>query len=258
MDPGTVIDKIEGIETIEPVFGLSAVWINEEQREDAQYNGYTVVDTSTIIATHLTEILKVNLYELFGRQELNSIVDNFKETNPKIVNDLIPEILPFGVVLKVVQNLLREGIPVRDMRTILETLAEYGLKVKDAQKLTEFVRVGLHRTITESVRSKEGDVPVFNIDKDIQEKLISGIIKSETGEEYLSLEPSVSQGIFSSLNEKIEEATEAGEDMVVLCPSVIRGHFKQLTEKIFPTLVVVSYDELSSETSVRSLGTVRL
>ena len=124
MDPGTVIEKIDGIETTEPVFGLDAVWINEELKEDAQYNGYTVVDLSTVIATHITEVLKSNMHELLGRQELVKILDNFKQDYPKLVDDLVPEILNLGAVLKVLQNLLREGVPVRDLRTILESLAE--------------------------------------------------------------------------------------------------------------------------------------
>ncbi len=169
MDPGTVIEKIDGIETVEPVFGLKAVWISEDQKEDAGYNGYTVVDCSTILATHLTEILKSNLHELFGRQELVRVLDNFKETHPKIVADLIPDILNLGIVLKVMKNLLREGVSVRDLRTILETLSEYGTTIKDADALTEFSRQALYRTITEKIRSDQGDIPLFTLDRNIEE-----------------------------------------------------------------------------------------
>ena len=132
MDPGTVIEKIDGVETKEPVFGLPAVWITEDQKENAQYNGYTVVDLATIVATHLTEILKTNLYEIFGKEDLANIMDKMKETNPKLVEELVPEILPLGTVLKVLKNLLKEGVSVRDMRTILECLSDVGIKVKDA------------------------------------------------------------------------------------------------------------------------------
>jgi flagellar biosynthesis protein FlhA len=257
MDPGTVIEKMDGVETTEPVFGLRAVWISEDQKEDAQYNGYTVVDCSTIVATHLTEILKSNLHELFGRQELVRVLDNFKETNPKLVNDLIPDIVNLGIVLRVMKNLLREGVSVRDLRTILETLSEYGSTIKDTEALTEHSRQSLFRTITEKIKSESGDIPLFTLDRNIEESIAQNIIQTDQGHQ-LSLDPKVTQIILASLNEKIEEATNMGEKMVVLCSPVIRSHFKRLTEKFIPNLVVVSHNELSPDANIRSLGTVRL
>jgi len=257
MDPGTVIEKMDGITTTEPVFGLPAVWITEEQKEDAQYNGYTVVDLSTVMATHLSEILKTNLYELFGRQELVRILDNFKETYPKIVADLIPEILPLGTVLKVLQNLLREGVSIRDLRTILESLSEHGGQTKDSDSLTELVRQSLYRTITRTVKSDQGDIPLFTLDRGIEESLATNIIQTDQGQQ-VSLDPKITQNILASLNEKIEEATNIGEKMVVLCSPVVRKHFKRLTEKFIPNLIVVSHNEISPEVNIRSLGTVRL
>jgi flagellar biosynthesis protein FlhA len=257
MDPGTVIEQIDGIEAKEPVFGLDAVWINEELKDDAQYNGYTVVDLSTVIATHITEILKSNLHELFGRQELVGVLDNFKQDYPKIVDDLIPEILNLGTVLKVLQNLLREAVPVRDLRTILESLAEHGTMIKDADSLTEMAREGLYRTITEKVKSDQGDIPLFTLDRGIEESLAQNIIQTEKGQE-LSLDPKLTQTILASLNERIEEATNMGEKMIVLCSPVVRRHFKRLTEKFIPNLIVVSHNELSPEVNIRSLGTVRV
>lgn len=257
MDPGSVIEKISGVETVEPVFGLPAVWITEEQKDDAQYNGYTVVDLSTVIATHLTELLKSNLHELFGRQELVRVLDNFKETHPKIVDDLVPDILNLGQVLKVLQNLLREGVSIRDLRTILESLAEHGGTIKDIDTLTEMARQSLFRTITESIKSENGDIPLFTLDRSIEESIAQNLIQTESGQQ-LSLDPKITQTILASLNEKIEEATNMGEKMVVLCSPVIRSHFKRLTEKFIPNLIVVSHNELSPEANIRSLGTVRL
>lgn len=257
MDPGTVIEPIDGIEAKEPVFGLDAVWINEELKEDAQYNGYTVVDLSTVIATHITEILKSNLHELFGRQELVNILDNFKQDYPKIIDDLVPDIMTLGSVLKVLQNLLRESVPVRDLRTILESLAEHGTIIKDTDTLTEMARESLYRTITEKVKSDQGDVPLFTLDRGIEESLAQNIIQTEKGQE-LSLDPKITQTILASLNEKIEEATDMGEKMIVLCSPVVRRHFKRLTEKFIPNLIVVSHNELSPEINIRSLGTVRM
>lgn len=257
MDPGSVIEKMAGIETVEPVFGLPAVWVTEDQKDDAQYSGYTVVDLSTVVATHITELLKNNLHELFGRQELTSILDNLKADHPKIVNDLIPDILNLGVVLKVLQNLLREGVSIRDLRTVLEVLAEYGMTIKDPDGLTEYVRQSLYRTITENIKSDQGDVPIFTLDREIEENLANNIIQTDHGQE-LSLDPKITQHILASLNEKIEEATNIGEKMVVLCSPVIRSQFKRLTQKFIPNLVVVSHNELSPEANIRSLGTVRL
>jgi flagellar biosynthesis protein FlhA len=257
MDPGTVIEQIDGVTTKEPVFGLDAVWINEDLKDDAQYNGYTVVDLSTVIATHITEILKSNLHELFGRQELVGVLDNFRQEYPKIIDDLVPEILPLGSVLKVLQNLLKEGVPVRDLRTILESLAEHGTIVKDTDNLTELAREGLYRTITEKVKSDEGDIPLFTLDRGIEESLAQNLIQTEKGQE-LSLDPKLTQTILASLNERIEEATNMGEKMIVLCSPVVRRHFKRLTEKFIPNLIVVSHNELSPEVNIRSLGTVRV
>ena len=257
MDPGTVIGQIDGVETKEPVFGLPAMWVTEDQRDDAQYNGYTVVDLSTVVATHLTEVLKANLHELLGRQELVRLLDNFKEENPKIVADLIPDILPLGTVLKVMQNLLRESVSVRDLRSILECLAEHGTASKDADALTEYVRQSLYRQITERIKGSQGDIPLFTLDRNVEESIARSIVRSEGGDQ-LSLDPKVTQTILAGLNEKIEEATNAGEKMVVLCSPVIRRHFKRMTEKFIPNLIVVSHNELSPETNIRSLGTVRL
>lgn len=257
MDPGTVIEQMDGIETKEPVFGLPAIWVTEDRKDDAQYNGYTVVDLSTIVATHLTEVLKANMSELFGRQELVKIMETFKEENPKIVSDLVPDIMPLGAVLKVLQNLLREGVSVRDLRTILETLGEFGTATKDPESLTEYARQALYRTITERIKSSQGDVPLFTLDRGLEEAVARSIIQTDHGSQ-LNLDPKVTQTILASLNEKIEEATSQGEKMVVLCSPVIRRHFKRLTEKFIPNMIVVSHNELSPDVNIRSLGTVRL
>jgi flagellar biosynthesis protein FlhA len=257
MDPGSVIEKVDGIETVEPVFGLPAVWIGDEMKEDAQYNGYTVVDNSTVIATHLTEILKSNLHELFGREELVRVLDNFKKEHPKIVGDLIPDILPLGSVLKVIKNVLKEGVSIRDLRTILEALADRGVDEKDTEKLTEATRQALARNITNKIKGSQGEISLFTLDRILEEELVNNITKSEEGD-VLNLDAKTTQGILSSLNEKIEEATSSGEQMIVLCSPVLRRHFKKLTEKFIPNLTVVSHNEISPEVQVRSLGTVRL
>ena len=257
MDPGSIVEPIEGLKTVEPVFGLNAVWITEDQKEDAQYNGYTVVDLSTVLATHLTEIIKSNLHELLGRQELARVLENFKESYPKIVDDLIPDILTLGQVLKTVQNLLRERVSIRDLRTILETLAEHGVTIKDTDALTEAVRQALYRTITEGIKSDKGDIPLFTLDRNIEEQISKGIVETDQGQQ-ISVDPKIIQNILAGINKKMEDATEMGEKMVILCHPTVRTHFKKLTEKFLPNLTVVSHEELSPDIEIRSLGTVSL
>jgi flagellar biosynthesis protein FlhA len=216
MDPGTVIEKINGIETTEPVYGFPALWITADSKEIAQYNGYTVVDLSTVMATHLTEVWKNNLHEMFGRQELVKILDNCKELYPKVVSDLIPDILSLGTVLKVLQNLLKENVSIRDLRTILETLAEYGGQTKDASTLTEYVRQSLYRTITESIKNGNKEIPLFTLERNVEEVILSNLIQTERGTQ-VSIRPEITQKLLANLNEKIEEATQRRDKIVVLC-----------------------------------------
>ena len=158
-----------------------------------------MVDLSTIVATHLTEVIKANLHEVLGRQEIVHLLDNFKESNPKIVSDLIPDIMPLGTVLKVMQNLLREGVSIRDLRSILESLAEFGSSTKDSDTLTDYVRQALYRQITERIKSSQGDIPLFTLDRGVEENIARSIVRSE-GIEQLSMDPKITQTILAGLN----------------------------------------------------------
>jgi flagellar biosynthesis protein FlhA len=257
MDPGDVINPIDGVVTTEPVFNLPAIWIVEKQSEEANYAGYTVVNIATVVATHLTETIRANLHELLGRQEAQNLIENFKEKNPKVVEDLIPNILPFGTVINVMQNLLREGIPIRDMRTILETLADRGTQLKDAEMLTEYVRASLYRMITSSVQDENGEVKLWTLERELEELMAESIVQTDQGAQ-LSLDPEVIQKILSSLNKQVELAASLGMNTVVLCSPVIRAHFKKLVERFVPTLKVVSHNELAPDVNVQSIGQVRL
>jgi flagellar biosynthesis protein FlhA len=260
MDPGNVIEKLDGIVTKEPVFGLPAVWVGEERKDEAQYSGYTVVDLSTIIATHITEIIKSNLHELLGRQEIIKLFENFKDINPRLVADPsnpLPDMVKLGTILKVCQNLLKEGVSIRDMRSILETLAEYSHQTQDSDLLTEHVRGALYRSITERIKSTSGDVPIYTLDKKIEEIVAQNIVTGESGMQ-VSIDPPTTQRILSAINEKIEEATGLGEKMVILCSPVVRPYFKRLIEKFLPTLTVVGHNEISPEAQIKSLGSVRI
>jgi len=257
MDPGTVLEEVEGIKTKEPVFGLSAVWITSKQREDANYYGYTVVDSSTIIATHVTEVIKQNLHEIFGREELAKSLQTFKEENPKIVTDLIPDILSFGTVLKVMQNLLREGISIRDMRTILESLSENGEKVKEANLLTEFTRASLYRTITESLKNEKGEIPVYILDHTLEESLSKNLNVNDPNPK-IHVSNDTLQAILANLHEKIDEAADIGERMIVMCSPFLRPYFRKLVERFIPSIVVIGHNEISNGVSLKNLGKVRV
>ena len=257
MDPGNVEDKISGVPTIEPAFGLQAIWITPKQRDQAQYMGYTVVDLSTVIATHITEVLRKHSNELLGRQELQTLIDVLKQSHPKVVEELIPNILSTGVLLKVCQNLLREHVSIRDLRTIFEVLTEAGLQTKDPNVLTEFVRSALGRSITKKLLTNDGDLPLITLDRVVEEKIAQGLIQTDQGMQ-LSLDPNFVQQLVRELNSEAEKMVLVNSQAVVLVSPMIRTHLRQLVEKFIPHLVVLSHNEISSNIPVKSFSTVRL
>jgi len=257
MDPGNVSERISGVPTKEPAFGLDALWITADQKEDATYAGYTVVDLSTVIATHLTELVRSHAYELMGRQELQSLIDQLKQTAPKIVEDLIPTILPVGTVLKVVRNLLKENVSIRDLRTILETLGEYGPIQKDANLLTEHVRTALGRSITRKLIGVDGDIKLLTLDKSIEETVAGGIIQTDQGQQ-LSVDPVFVRGFIAALNEKAMQLANEANHTVLLCSPLIRMHLKNLIDRFIPSVIVLSHNEISSDVNVKAFDTVRL
>ena len=257
MDPGNVVDKIAGIPTKEPAFGLDAIWVQARQKEEATYAGYTVVDLSTVIATHLTELIRQNAHELLGRQELQTLLDSFKQNSPKIIEDLIPNMIPVGTVLKVMKNLLKENVSVRDMRTILESLAEVALQQKDPQILTEHVRTGLARTITKKLIGSDGSIQLLTLDRTIEETIAGGIIQTDQGQQ-LSVDPEFVRGFIAQLNTQAMELAAQSSQAVVLCSPLIRSHLKTLIDRFIPGVIVLSHNEITSNINVKSFGTVRL
>jgi len=256
MDPGTAQGMIDGIDTLEPAFGLPAKWISEQEREKAEILGYTVVDPPSVIATHLTEIIKRNSYELLGRQDVKILIDNVKEEHPAVVDEVVPKILSVGEVQKVLVNLLKEQISIRDMVTILETLADYSPITRDPDMLTEYVRQRLSRNITN--KYVEGsNLKVITLDGNLEQLIMNSINQTETGS-YLSLEPDKIQRILNSMIQNIEKLTSIGEQPVVLTAPIVRIYFKRLTEQITKDLVVLSYNEIDSSVEVQSLGMVTL
>lgn len=257
MDPGNVIEPVAGVTTTEPAFGLPAIWISPNNKENAVMNGYTVVDLSTVMATHLTELLKKHLPELFGRQELQTLLDNFKELYPKIVEDLVPNLVTPALLLKVMQNLLREQVPIRDLRSIMEAMLEIAHTTKDPISLTEAARTALHRSITTRLLNGGGELSILTLDRQIEETIASSIISTERGLE-LATDPDFVRRLLGSLNLDVARSLEQNAQAVVLCSPSIRYHFKRLVERFIPSLVVLSHNEIAANVNLKSIGIVRL
>jgi len=255
MNPGLAEGGVEGIPTREPAFGLEALWVREERREEAQLRGYTVVDLSTVIATHLTEIVKRNAHELVGRQETQNLLDAVKVQAPALVEELVPGLLSLGGVQKVLQNLLRERVSVRDLRTVLETLADYAPRTKDPELLTEYVRAALRRAISKQYQDGEGKLPVIALDHRLEETLAGALQRTDHGS-FLSLEPRVAQRVLQALGQAAEDASVLNFTPVVLTPPAIRLPLRKLTEKVLPSLVFLSHGEV--EGALRTLKVVSL
>ncbi len=257
MDPGSVVDRVPGIDTKEPAFGLPALWINPNNKDAALMSGYTVVDLSTVVATHLTELLKKHLHELLGRQELQRLVDGLKQEYPKVVEDLIPNVLSLGLVLKVLQNLLVENVPIRDLRTILEVLADEGVHSKEPIFLTECVRAAQQRTICSRLANSNNELHILTLERQIEETIANSIINTEHGKE-LAPDPDFVQRLLGSLNIVVSRAIDQYSQAVILCSPSIRFHIKRLVDRFIPNLTVLSHNEIAPTVHLKSIGTVRL
>jgi flagellar biosynthesis protein FlhA len=258
MDPGTAKKKIKGIQTREPAFNLPAMWITEEQKEEAILAGYTVVDPSTVIATHLTEIFKKHLHEFIGRQETQELLDTLAKRAPKAVEDLVPGILPLGTVQKVLQNLVREGVSIRDMLTIVETLADYGTSIKDAEQLTEFVRQKLGRTIVRPYLDSSNTLRVISLDPSLENLIQEHIRQTDSGTYYLSMPPQLAQRIINAISNAFENIEIKDGHPVLLTGIQIRPHLAKLVTRFIPLLPVISHGEIPPDIKLESITVVRL
>jgi len=257
MDSGGATGQIEGLKTTEPVFGLPAIWIKGKEREQAQVFGYTVVDNTTILATHISETIKKHAHELVGRQELQALLDGIAATLPKVVEELVPSLLSLGAVLRVVKNLLKENVSIRDFRSILETLADYGGVTKDPEMLTEFVRQSLGRYIVEQYKREDDTLCVLTMDREVEETIADGVQLSEQGS-YLAIEPGAAQRILATIRKNAEQFDGAGALPVLMATPTIRRHVKKLTERYMPNLAVISHNEIPPNIKIQSLGVVVL
>ncbi len=257
MDPGNVVDRLDGVPTKEPAFGLDALWITTNRKEDAEMAGYTVVDLPTVMATHLTEIIRSHAHELLGRQEAATLIDNFKKTHSKVVEELIPDMLSLGSVVRVLQNLLKEQVSIRDLLTIFETLADEAPRMKDIEVLTESVRRGLARGITAKYTTEQGNIPVITLHPYIEETIANSLLQTEQGIQ-LVMDPNTAHRVINEIARAVENHPEIAAQPILLTSPTSRRHLYKLTSRFIPQLVVLSHNELTSDADVQSVALVEM
>ena len=257
MNPGDAVGQVDGIATQEPTYGLPAVWIKEEQREKAIADGYTVVDLSTVMTTHISDVITRHAHELVGRQEVQRMLDHFKQTYPKVVEELVPNLLPLGGAVKVLQNLLKEQVSIRDLLAILETLADWAPMTKDLDILTEYVRQALARSIVKPYLKPDGTLVAVTLDQSVETAVGEAIQRTDHGS-FLAMDPRNVEKLVQSLGKHIETFAAMNSQPVVLCSAQVRGHFKRLIDRMVPALAVLSYDEVMNNAQIQTIGSVEM
>ena len=255
MNPGHVEDEITGIPTFEPSFHLPAIWITESQRERAESFGYTVVDPPSIIATHLTEVIREHISELLTRQDVQNLVNNLKDNNQALVDELVPKLMSLGEIEKVLQNLLKEGISIRDLVTIFETLADYAPTTHDTDILTEYVRQSLKRAISNKYFVTGETTSVVTLDPKLEQDIMGSVKQTETGA-YLTLDPDRTKAILKSVGSETRKLEDAGKNPIVMTSPIVRMYFKRMTEDYYKDLIVISYNEVEPNIELQSVGMV--
>jgi flagellar biosynthesis protein FlhA len=256
MNPGTATSKLSGIDVEEPAFGLPAVWIQSSMRERAEMAGYTVVDPSTVIATHLTEVVRKNAHEILGRQELQQLLDTVKENYPLILEEVVPNIVSQSALLRILQNLLKENVSIRHMVNILESLADCK-GINETDTLTEIARQGLSRHICKSLLDENGILKVISLDPQLEQTLSNALQKID-GSVHLAIDPNSASKLLEKIRNKIEEVMQEGHSPILLCSSALRLSLKRLTERIAPRLTVLSYQEIPTTAKLESVGLISL
>jgi len=257
MNPGTAVGELEGRKTTEPAFGLPAVWIENSRKDYAESIGYTVVDSASVLATHLTEIIRMNLSELLSRQDVSNLLDGLKETNKAVVEEVVPNMLPLGAVHRVLQNLLREQVPIKNLSRILEALSDYGTRTKDPDFLSEFVRQSLGRSIVAAYLDEDGVLKVISIDPEL-EKMMSDSVAGADNSSAVSMDPALMQVMINNISLKADELNLQSINPVVICSPAIRLHLKRLIESKLPLVPVISYGEVDPRVTIRPMAIVSL
>lgn len=256
LDNGDVVSPVDGIDTIEPAFGIPARWISEDKKVAADVAGYTLIDPVSVMITHLSEIIRKHCHEILTRQDVKTMVENIKKTNPTIVEDLVPNILPYGYLQKVLSMLLQEGIPIRDMETVLEALGDHTSSMKDIDITVEYVRQALKRTITRRF-AEANSLRVITIDPKIEDMIVASVKKSDQGS-YLSMDPDTIQRIVARATEEVNKVKDVIPTVIVLTSPIVRVYFKKLIDQFIPGLTVLSYSEIDSTTQIQSVGSINL
>ena len=256
LDSGDVTQQIDGIDTVEPAFGLPAKWISEDKKIMADVAGYTLIDPVSVMITHWSEIMKRYAHELLSRQDVNTMLENVKKTNPIVVEDIIPKVISVGYLQKILANLLREGIPIRDLETILETIGDHANVLKDMDIVTEYVRQSLKRTITHRF-AEANSLRVITLDTQIEDMIVSSVKKSDQGS-YLAMAPDVIQRIVSASNQEIDKIKDVIPTVIILTSPVVRIYYKKLTEQFIPNITVLSYSEIDSTAQIQAIGNISL
>ena len=256
LDSGDVTAQVDGIDTVEPAFGLPAKWISEDKKIMADVAGYTLIDPVSVMITHWSEIMKQYAHELLSRQDVNTMVENVKKTNPIVVEDLIPKVISVGYLQKVLSNLLKEGIPIRDMETIMETLGDHANVLKDMDIVTEYVRQSLKRTITRRF-AEANSLRVITLDTQIEDMIVSSVKKSDQGS-YLAMSPDIIQQIVNATNREIDKIKDVIPTVIILTSPVVRIYFKKLTDQFIPNITVLSYSEIDAAAQIQAIGNISL
>ena len=255
MNPGYVEEEITGIPTFEPSFHLPAIWITESQRERAESLGYTVVDPPSIIATHLTEVIRQHIAELLTRQDVQNLINNIKDNNTTLIDELVPKLMGVGEIQKVLQNLLEEGISIRDLVTIFETLADHAAVTRDPDILTEYVRQALKRAISSKYFPVGEVTNVVTVDPSIEQEIMNSVKNTEQGS-YLSLDPERSKKIIGSLGNELKKLEDMGKNPIVITSPIVRMYFRNLAKDYYKDIIVISYNEVESNVELQSVGMV--
>lgn len=256
MNPGTASGELEGSKTVEPAFGLPAVWIEEERKDYAEAMGYTVVDSASVVATHLTEVIRMHIHELLSRQDVANLIETLKETNQSVVDDLIPGVLPLSTVHRVLQNLLRELVPIRNLARILEVLSEYGQKTKDPDMLAEFVRQELGRLIIAPYLDQTGQLKVISFDPELEKMIMDSMGHGERSGG--AMDPALMQLIINNVAAQVENVHMRGEQPIVICSPAIRLQIRRILESKLSNVPVISYAEVDPRINIKPLGLVSL
>ncbi len=254
--PGDTAEPVDGIDTVEPAFGIPAKWISEDKKAKAEMAGYTLVDPTSVIITHLAEVIRQHAYELLTRQEVNNMLQNLKKTNETIVEDSVPALFSVSDLQKVLSNLLRESIPIRDLETILETMGDYAGAVKDTDMLTEYVRQALRRTISHRF-ADAGQLKVITLDAQLENTIMAAVKKMDGGS-YLALEPNVIQSIVSASSTQLETVRDLVQNVIVLTSPIVRVYFKKLIDQFYPRIIVLSFNEIDTDIQIQALGTITI